>query len=383
MDLYWLKKNKNNFEKDSDEITKKSKISSFLVSTIKNSRNLNFLVGSGCSLPSIPLMSKMIESIKNDEKLKKVVSQYNSGNIENLEEFLNWLNSGISFFKNNANHQEEYLEAFNNCKKIIISIIKKGMLNDKYESTIMNYINFYNEIINIRSLKEKNSLPKDPINIFTTNYDLFNELALEKCKFQYTTGFHGEVNRIFDMNNFRFRLVDSENRYKERWDPYNAYIKIYKIHGSINWIFEEQEIKQINFKNNDDINTIIYPTLNKNNQTLQNPYSQLFREFSIQLQKSHSTLIVIGYGFSDDHINKLISQTLSNENFNLIIFGDVENHNIKNFKEQHIAKSNLHFIGGADSNNDKLFYFSSFISLLEMNNVKQIDDFILGEEKNA
>lgn len=385
MSLYWLNKNRNNFEQETDETTKKEKISSFLDDTIKNSRTLNFLLGSGCSLPAIPLMKEMINLIKDEEKIKKIISDY-SFEINNIEDFLNWLNSGKHFLKDNITKQIEYEEAINLCKKIIISSIKNGIMNNKsYYETIEKYINFYNEVIKIRSLNEKHNSPIDPINVFTTNYDLFNEIALEECSILYTTGFQGEVNRKFNPSNFRFRIVDSENRYKDKWDPYNAFINIYKIHGSINWVWKNNEIKQIDFiKSNIEIEAIIYPTINKNNETLQMPYSQLFREFSIQLQKSNSTLIIIGYGFSDEHINQLILQSLSNETFNLIIFGNINEKNIKKFKEENKAKSNLHFIGGTDSNNNVLSHFQNIINLLTTNNRFSLNDInAIGSEKSA
>ena len=40
---------------------------------------------------------------------------------------------------------------------------------------------------------------------------------------------------------------------------------------------------------------------------------------SIKLQSPNTTLIILGYGFGDEHINNLIAQSLINEDFNLII----------------------------------------------------------------
>ena len=57
----------------------------------------------------------------------------------------------------------------------------------------------------------------------------------------------------------------------------------------------------------------------KHKQTAQAPYSELFREFANILQVPNTTLIVMGYGFPDEHINNIISQNLKNQDFNLIV----------------------------------------------------------------
>ena len=46
----------------------------------------------------------------------------------------------------------------------------------------------------------------------------------------------------------------------------------------------------------------------KHKKTAQAPYSELFREFANILQVPNTKLIVMGYGFPDEHINNIISQ---------------------------------------------------------------------------
>ena len=49
---------------------------------------------------------------------------------------------------------------------------------------------------------------------------------------------------------------------------------------------------------------------------------------SIKLQSSNTTLIILGYGFGDEHINNLIAQSLINEDFNLIILNSTSSPSI-------------------------------------------------------
>ncbi|MBU7127556.1 SIR2 family protein, partial [Staphylococcus aureus] len=144
----------------------------------------------------------------------------------------------------------------------------------------------------------------------------FNEYALENNNIIYSTGIQNTILKKFDINQFKYRVVDDTNRYKEKWQPVSKEANLYKIHGSINWKSnEEGELQQIDFNDEDD-QVVIYPTMLKHKETAQAPYSELFREFSNCLQIKDTTLIIIGYGFPDEHINNIIAQNLKNQDFN-------------------------------------------------------------------
>lgn len=68
---------------------------------------------------------------------------------------------------------------------------------------------------------------------------------------------------------------------------------------------------------------MIYPTPLKQNKSLGSPYADLIREFQNKLLLQHGVLIVIGYSFSDEHINNAIYAALaSNSSLSVVIFGD-------------------------------------------------------------
>ena len=67
---------------------------------------------------------------------------------------------------------------------------------------------------------------------------------------------------------------------------------------------------------------MIYPTPAKEGQSLGSPYSDLFREFQGRVVREQSVLLVMGYSFSDEHINNIIYQALTIPSFRLIIFAD-------------------------------------------------------------
>lgn len=85
---------------------------------------------------------------------------------------------------------------------------------------------------------------------------------------------------------------------------------------------------------------------------------------SIQLQKTNSTLVTIGYSFGDDHINNIIFQNLINQDFTLIAFADVTEDKCMSIQKQHLANQNLHIIGGDIKNEEdinKAHYFNCIL----------------------
>ncbi|MEK1773432.1 SIR2 family protein [Staphylococcus aureus] len=271
-------------------------------------------------------------------------------NYSNIEELLNWIQNGLHYDNNNG----DLKDVFTTLKSEFIKTIPK--VGDKEYSTETYEIHkdFY------RYVFDKRTEQKSKVSIFTTNYDLFNEYALENNNIIYSTGIQNTILKKFDINQFKYRVVDDTNRYKEKWQPVSKEANLYKIHGSINWKSnEEGELQQIDFNDEDD-QVVIYPTMLKHKETAQAPYSELFREFSNCLQIKDTTLIIIGYGFPDEHINNIIAQNLKNQDFNLIIFGDVKEENVKNFYDN-FKNFNLHLIGGNSSKAEQKAHYFQFI----------------------
>ncbi|SDO48467.1 SIR2 family protein [Alkalicoccus daliensis] len=340
-------------------------ISKFIQQQCK-SENLHFLIGSGCSLPHVPLMSKTFDNIKSNTEISSCLGDYAESN--DIEGYLNWLKNAMTFLQS-GDEYNKYAKAFKKTKESLLLTIPKSYTglseaeNIKLITTSDNYKKFYNSILSHREYKDFT-----PINIFTTNYDLYNEIAMEQNGIHYANGFRGLINRTFDPQNYRMRLVDDENRYKEKWTTVKRFIKLHKIHGSIDWNYDTnlktivQSSNSLSKEGNE--NVMIYPTINKHLETQQSPYSELMREFTINLQKRDSTLIVIGYGFPDSHINQLISQALNNDDFNLIVFGDKTEQNAKEFYNENKDRNNFHFIEGNYNNNKDGHHFNNVIKFL-------------------
>jgi hypothetical protein len=63
----------------------------------------------------------------------------------------------------------------------------------------------------------------------------------------------------------------------------------------------------------------ILPTANKFAQTLTMPFAHLFRSFQIRLSAPQTFLLVLGYGFRDDHVNRIIEAALMNPSLVMLV----------------------------------------------------------------
>ena len=292
---------------------------------------------------------------EQSDEVKKFIEENFYKSFSDIESLLNWLQNGLSF------------NPSDNKLKKVINILKTNFLetiprlNDsKYKDseTLSTYQKFYQSVFNFRGVLS------NKVTIVTTNYDLFNEYSLENNRIVYSTGFENNLHRKFDVNLFRSRVVDDTNRYKDVWQPTSKEANLLKIHGSINWTSDEegQLIQKDNIDKTDE-EIVIYPTMLKHRQTAQAPYSELFREFANILQVPNTTLIVMGYGFPDEHINNIISQNLKNQDFNLIVFGDKTEKKLGEFFEEFKKVEGFHLIGGNTSiENVKAHYFNYIVN---------------------
>lgn len=300
-------------------------------------------------------VGEFVEAQSKDKDVEKFIEENFYKSFSDIESLLNWLQNGLSFNPSD----NEIKNVINILKSDFLKTIP-GLNDGKYKDseTLSIYQKFYQSVFNYRGVLS------NKVTIVTTNYDLFNEYSLENNGIVYSTGFENNLHRKFDVNLFRSRVVDDTNRYKDVWQPTSKEANLLKIHGSINWTSDEagQLIQKDNIDRTDE-EIVIYPTMLKHRQTAQAPYSELFREFANILQVPNTTLIVMGYGFPDEHINNIISQNLKNQDFNLIVFGDKTEKKMGEFFEEFKKVTGFHLIGGNTSiENVKAHYFNYIVN---------------------
>jgi len=163
-----------------------------------------------------------------------------------------------------------------------------------------------NDFKYLKRLKEELTFP---LRVFTLNYDrCIEENNNRRCfGFNIERGFEEEeTNRLWNYKRF-----DEVNPNTE------PDIYLYKLHGSIDWERDEETKVVSCIDGTPSKPDLIFGTQNK--LQFADPYLFLFSAFRFHTLKA-KLIICIGYSFSDEHINGLISQALKqNENSKVLV----------------------------------------------------------------
>lgn len=141
-----------------------------------------------------------------------------------------------------------------------------------------------------------------PAEIFTPNYDLLFEQALEQHPLPHFDGFVGSREPWFDLSSIEHDTIPA------RWT------RLWKLHGSINWEKNEETV------NGNKITRVvrvtreaaagkvmIFPSHLKYDQSRRMPYlAMLDRLRAFFHGKDAPRLVVCGYSFLDDHLNEVL-----------------------------------------------------------------------------
>lgn len=155
--------------------------------------------------------------------------------------------------------------------------------------------------------------------IFTPNYDLVLEKSLEKNSIPYFDGFVGAFEPFFYSESVEKEI--KEDDITKNW------IRIWKLHGSLNWFWksglegEENRIVRANSLESATNEIVIYPSRDKYELSRKQPFLTYFDRLRSYLNAGESLLIVSGYSFADQHINEIIFNALRQNQFlNIVVF---------------------------------------------------------------
>ncbi len=283
---------------------------------------------------------------------------------------------------NKMNRGAANCEDFYRCAFEVLAGMK--IINDPQTNTFNNELNsaiisFINKIINgetlFRNKLEESSVEaelallylksflmsfssrtasRERLNIFTTNYDRFIEYALDDAGIFWLDRFFGKLKPIF--RNIRLELDYHYNPPGIRGEPryVEGVVRFTKLHGSIDWAQEKHEIirmpwpfgyaSSVNPLNGNALDKIIiYPNAAKDIETTFYPYAELFRDFASSICRPNSVIVTYGYGFGDDHINRVLSDALTIPSAHLCVISfDNASGRIENFlKNQNFAQVTL------------------------------------------
>lgn len=249
-------------------------------------KRLNFLIGSGTSVPAIPLMSFFKGEDISDEKANNSLS-----------------------------------DKVKDVSKKVLEDISKASEEEIIKAVLKRYSEFIKVILQLLYHANSRQVTKN-INIFTTNYDLFIEKSLDELmkyeSFVFNDGSNGYFNRILDSANYNKSVA-----YRGLNDNYLnelPTLSLIKPHGSMNWERDQEGnilIRQSVVENP----VVVKPTGIEGQETfLNNHFHDMLRVFQLELDKPQSILIAIGFSFQDKHIAKMLNRSLKNPELNVFIF---------------------------------------------------------------
>ncbi len=143
-----------------------------------------------------------------------------------------------------------------------------------------------------------------PVEIFTPNYDLLIEEALERARLPYFDGFTGAHEPFFDPTSI------SDDILPPRWS------RLWKIHGSLGWDERDDTIIRTGNRN---ATRLIYPDHLKYDQIAKQPYSALFERLRLFLTTPDSLLFCTGFSFFDAHITAILDEALASNTHTAVV----------------------------------------------------------------
>ena len=240
---------------------------------------------------------------------------------KNLAKFEKELNEGLTKFAN------QVLE----CEQNIIKSANSELAAEYLMSFLVSFAS--------------RSGTRERLNIFTTNYDRIVEYGSELAGIRLIDRFVGTVNPVFRSSRVEVDMhynppgIRGEPRYLE------GVVHFTKLHGSLDWSVQGDVVRRYALPYGaDDIGTylnercenlLIYPNAAKDKETTEFPYVELFRDFAASVCRANSTIVVYGYSFGDDHINRVIADMLTIPSTHLVIISfDDQGDRIKRFYEK-------------------------------------------------
>jgi len=271
------------------------------------SGHVNFLLGSGASLPAISIAGPVEQQINslveanNYEEAKKLAQ----GFLESVQAPTN-------------------------------TLIEEGV-SENNDETIKRYKDLLGIVEIILTERKTTLLPKQAT-IFTTNYDLFIEKAsINFPALKLNDGFSrvpsldGRIE--YSPRNFFNTIFNTGNLYDYKVEI--PCVNLIKLHGSLSWKKDKASIvfgvgvkaslpahktpQQIDeYINN---YAIVLPQATKFRTTVvDRTYYELLRIFANELDRENTLLVAFGFSFGDEHILDITKRALKNPTLKLIVF---------------------------------------------------------------
>lgn len=314
-------------------------------SALCQAEHLNLLVGSG--------LTTAIGKLAGGVKSQSIMAATDLGGLEyakgvnceasrsaeragrgepNLEDQLRAIGQLIDGLAVMGNDQQEEWEAKR--EELLKSLLKKVLFTERKIDAVLTDEDYPKEANLIRRCLSglllpfvSRSAPRERLHVFTTNYDRLIEYGCDLLGVRIIDRFVGSLTPVFRSTRLGIDMhynppgIHGEPRYLE------GVIKFTKLHGSLDWRatkgpagYPEVQRRSLPFgalashsaaKGPSNSQLIVYPNAAKDIETLEYPYADLFRDFAAAVCQPNSVLFTYGYGFGDDHVNRVLIDMLS------------------------------------------------------------------------
>lgn len=188
---------------------------------------------------------------------------------------------------------------------------------------------------------------RERLHVFTSNYDRLIEHGCDLAGLRIIDRFVGALTPVFRSSRVEVDIhynppgIRGEPRFME------GVVRLAKLHGSLDWHFNKED-RQIRRKGipfgapgdhtdmpKEPIDTVmIYPNPAKDVETTQYPYAELFRDFAASVCRPNAVAVTYGYGFGDDHINRVLLDMLTIPSTHIVIIAYEADSRVKGFCEK-------------------------------------------------
>lgn len=154
-----------------------------------------------------------------------------------------------------------------------------------------------------------------PVEVFTVNYDLLLETAFEQMRLPYFDGFLGTLRAQFQTE-----LIEASPQADRNCMP-AFFARLWKLHGSVNWVWDNQQVVRLGQPLDKGATAAIYPSDTKYEESRRVPFVVLQDRFRRALYTPETLTLVSGYSFGDAHLNEMLFDAASRrERSEIVVF---------------------------------------------------------------